>query len=316
MQLFCVLPVNDCYGVLAWQFPCRPEPRWPLRPRPNKRSADRDEELLRRNVLPSWATRKVNKIQRADAATLLDAVVARCLAKDPAKRYSSAGKLAEALHAYLTGFPVDTGQPISRLHRVRKWITRHKPLVALASCLALAVMAFFLPAPDSPVEAEWRKVFGQLPREIRYPGIEKAGPGGLKLDLASQAYELTGSKSRFVEFGNAPGQDFELDVQFDSTNWVTDFGIFLGYDERPYETPDTEQVLGSAQLIWIQATSPVAANSTLQVRRSLEWINRESADLFALDWGFFPLWQPSSFAISFRNTRITIKLDRAGFILD
>ena len=44
--------------------------------RPRKRSADRDEALLRRNVLPSWGTRKASSIRRADVATLLDQIVA------------------------------------------------------------------------------------------------------------------------------------------------------------------------------------------------------------------------------------------------
>ncbi len=45
--------------------------------KPRKRSADRDEELLKRNVLPAWGTHKANSIRRGDVANLLDSIVAR-----------------------------------------------------------------------------------------------------------------------------------------------------------------------------------------------------------------------------------------------
>ena len=45
--------------------------------KPRKRSADRDEELLKRNVLPAWGTHKANAIGRGDVAKLLDSIVAR-----------------------------------------------------------------------------------------------------------------------------------------------------------------------------------------------------------------------------------------------
>lgn len=45
--------------------------------RPRKRSADRDEALLRRNVLPTWGAHKASAIRRADVAALLDKVIAR-----------------------------------------------------------------------------------------------------------------------------------------------------------------------------------------------------------------------------------------------
>ena len=45
--------------------------------RPRKRSADRDEVLLRRNVLPTWGKHKASAIRGADVAALLDRVIAR-----------------------------------------------------------------------------------------------------------------------------------------------------------------------------------------------------------------------------------------------
>lgn len=45
--------------------------------RPRKKSADRDEALLKRNVLPSWALHKAHAITRGDVARLLDRIIAR-----------------------------------------------------------------------------------------------------------------------------------------------------------------------------------------------------------------------------------------------
>jgi integrase len=45
--------------------------------KPRKRSADRDEALLKRNVLPAWKDRKAATVKRADVAELLDKVIAR-----------------------------------------------------------------------------------------------------------------------------------------------------------------------------------------------------------------------------------------------
>ena len=45
--------------------------------RPFKRSADRDEALLKRNVLPKWGAKKVSAIRRTDVVALLDDVITR-----------------------------------------------------------------------------------------------------------------------------------------------------------------------------------------------------------------------------------------------
>ena len=45
--------------------------------RPNKRSANQDERLFEKDVLPVWGRRKANSISRRDAITLLDGIVDR-----------------------------------------------------------------------------------------------------------------------------------------------------------------------------------------------------------------------------------------------
>ena len=45
--------------------------------RPRKRSADEDERILKKDVLPSWGRRKATDIRRRDVIALLDGIVAR-----------------------------------------------------------------------------------------------------------------------------------------------------------------------------------------------------------------------------------------------
>lgn len=65
----------------------------------------------------------------------LDAIVLKCLEKDPLRRYQSAAELADDLDRYLAGRPV-MARPASRGYRLRKWIGRNK----FVSCLLAVVL--------------------------------------------------------------------------------------------------------------------------------------------------------------------------------
>lgn len=69
----------------------------------------------------------------------LDAIAARALAHDPARRYGSADLLADDVDRYLAGWPV-TARPDGELYRLSKWIRRNRVASAalLAAALALA----------------------------------------------------------------------------------------------------------------------------------------------------------------------------------
>jgi serine/threonine protein kinase len=66
----------------------------------------------------------------------LEAIVLRCLEKDPRRRYASAGELAEDLEKFLAGQPVlaTSGQTQNRLGR---WMRRNQMLLAHVGALAL-----------------------------------------------------------------------------------------------------------------------------------------------------------------------------------
>ena len=69
----------------------------------------------------------------------LDAIVLKALEKEPDRRYQSAAELAEDLERYLAGWPIRARQA-TWPYRVRKWVARRKPQVALGAALSLVVL--------------------------------------------------------------------------------------------------------------------------------------------------------------------------------
>ena len=66
----------------------------------------------------------------------LETICLKCLEKEPARRYATAGALAEELNRFLRHEPI-LARPIGRLERVARWC-RHNP--ALAGCLGLVAL--------------------------------------------------------------------------------------------------------------------------------------------------------------------------------
>lgn len=70
----------------------------------------------------------------------LDAIAARALAVDPARRYGGADLLADDIDRYLVGWPV-TARPDGELYRLSKWVRRNRLAAAalFAAVLALGI---------------------------------------------------------------------------------------------------------------------------------------------------------------------------------
>lgn len=68
----------------------------------------------------------------------LDTIVAKALAKDPARRYASAGELAADLRRYLADEPI-AARPATAIYQLQKFARRHRGLAAGAA-LALAAL--------------------------------------------------------------------------------------------------------------------------------------------------------------------------------
>jgi WD40 repeat protein/predicted Ser/Thr protein kinase len=78
----------------------------------------------------------VNRQFRGEVET----IVAKALEKDRARRYQSAGELAEDLRRYLLHEPI-RARPASALYKIRKFVRRHKGLVAGALVVFAALLA-------------------------------------------------------------------------------------------------------------------------------------------------------------------------------
>jgi serine/threonine protein kinase len=70
----------------------------------------------------------------------LDWIVMRALEKSRARRYQSAADLAEEVERYLTNRPVEASPP-STLYRVRKYVRRHRGLLATVAVVITALLA-------------------------------------------------------------------------------------------------------------------------------------------------------------------------------
>jgi eukaryotic-like serine/threonine-protein kinase len=69
----------------------------------------------------------------------LEVIALECLSKEPARRYASAGALAEDLRAWLAGRPI-AARPVSRAQRTWKWVRRNPGLATMSAALALSLL--------------------------------------------------------------------------------------------------------------------------------------------------------------------------------
>ena len=81
----------------------------------------------------------------------IETICLKCLDKEPARRYATAGSLAEDLRRFLNSEPI-IARPVSRTERCVKW-TRRKPAIAglLASVVLVALIGFVA------VTWQWRR---------------------------------------------------------------------------------------------------------------------------------------------------------------
>ncbi len=77
---------------------------------------------------------------RPDVDADLETIVLKCLAKDPARRYQTAGDVKRDVERHLAGLPIEARRD-STAYVLRKYAGRHKAAVTLGAALLLAVVA-------------------------------------------------------------------------------------------------------------------------------------------------------------------------------
>ncbi|MFN0135011.1 MAG: serine/threonine protein kinase [Phycisphaerae bacterium] len=82
-------------------------------------------------------------LRRRGISAELDTIVLKCLAKEPERRYESAGALARDVRHFLDGSPLDARRD-SIWYVVRKRLSRHRRAVALTTVLGIASIAALL----------------------------------------------------------------------------------------------------------------------------------------------------------------------------
>ncbi|MGE3181524.1 MAG: protein kinase, partial [Phycisphaerae bacterium] len=75
-----------------------------------------------------------------DIDSEVSTILLRALAKEPERRYQTAGELAREMRRYLAGEPIEARRD-STIYVVRKHLARHKGAVAIAAAFAMTVVA-------------------------------------------------------------------------------------------------------------------------------------------------------------------------------
>lgn len=123
----------------------------------------------------------------------LDWLISKAIDKDRSQRYESADALAAEVRRYLRSEPL-LARPPSLAYRYRKFLRRHRPVVAAASVMLVALLVAVAGVVAGLVQAEWSRQEA-LRQAVKATEAEKEANSRLRHALIAQARALRGSET-------------------------------------------------------------------------------------------------------------------------
>jgi hypothetical protein len=239
--------------------------------------SERTEELLR---LVQHEAPSPPRALRPDLDPGLEAVVLKCLEKEPTDRYPTAEALGDDLRRWLRG-EAPTARPVGRLTRLGRTLRRHRLVVVVALIVAVVafLVAFWLsrPAPPDPDQAvkdvEERLAAGHAVELVGETGLPpwhrwRVGAGGLAVPPGEgQPLSMETWGYGLVELVRSPRRDsyrIRAEVQLDPFN-PGEFGLAFLYHEQN-TAKGTES---SFATLTLDSRGPQAVSVELNLRRHL-----------------------------------------------
>ena len=143
----------------------------------------------------------------------LETICLVCLEKDPARRYGSAGALAEDLGRWLDGHVI-AARPVSRLQRLMRWRRRHPAVANLAASLLLILLGSI-----AALTTLWRQSVRQS--RVAEGALARALESDrLSDDAVTQLIDLTGKTIDSPEWTMGRGIEDSLPAIFELTSMI------------------------------------------------------------------------------------------------